>query len=185
MKIRFLILLIAAVIISCSSSNEPKDSEYYVYHSTPFEVIKVYGESGAEIPKSQWDEEINEAYDDFKMNEQLFKIMKFKFEGDSIILNYGDTPMAEEYRRRGDTIFTLANFWGEEFEMPTALQINSNTIEFHNSAMVYIHEFGSSSESGIEIGITDNFMEELGKTKEQLKAGERLAIFSAKYHFKK
>jgi len=185
MKKTILIVLVAFIIGACSSSNEPQESEYYVYHSKSFEMIKVYGEGGAEITKSQWDEKVNEAYDHYKMNEQLFKLMKFKFEGDSIITVYGGTRNANEYRRKGDTIFLVANIWGEEFEIPSALQINSNTLEFSNSGVAYIHEGGSDIELGTELGITDNFMKELGKTKEQLKSEEQLAIFTGKYHFKR
>jgi len=181
MKTTILIVLVALIIGACSSSNEPKDSEYYVYHSTPFEVIKVYGEGGAEIPKSQWDEEIIELYEEYNNAVQAMKLLKYKIDGDSLITKIANEQMSEKYEKRGDTLFVYS-FSFEGF--PTALEIDTRTLEFHYTSYRIEKQGFMMSQTGIEIGMYDTMVGD-STSFQEIKAGDKIAIFAGKFQYKK
>jgi len=188
MKKTILIVLVALIIGACSSSNEPKDSEYYVYHSTPFEVIKVYGEGGAEIPKSQWDAEIMELYKEYQEKVDFQKLSKYYFDGDNLMLVLDNTPYNLNHIKRGDTVYF--SFSGNpdiinDLDIPIALIIDSNTLEFHFNIFLHRGIFGTTGFNSSKLGGYEEFFNIIGKSVDEIAENEILAIFAGKFQYKK
>lgn len=145
LKQLFAIMLLSVLMLACDNANEPSRSSKYEFSSVKFEKCVVYGEGGKVIPKSEWNGDINELYDDYKVKLDGVKLYMFKKSAERILL-YSDFGIIDmEYLMKRDTI--LLNVDEEdEIYMPWGVVINDKTIELHFSVIGY--GIGDVNDSG-------------------------------------
>ncbi len=185
-KVNICILMMLAFLIwGCSDSNKPSDNQDFKYKSTPFELIKVYGENGIEIPQNQWDENTIEIYNDFQTQVNCLKLLSYKFDGDNFISYYNSATDTNPYKMLGDTVVVTRYFGTMKFDIKEAILKNSNTLEFH-----FFTIFSSSNgleikSSGADLDRIDKIIADLPTTISELGSESQFVVFAGKYHFVK
>lgn len=128
-------LLLSLILIACELTNGPEIKDgAYVYSHIESESLTVYAEGGEIVPETDWKGDIATyvTYCTNEMNNELETMKEFTMElKDNKIYTPWVGEIAEfPYKMKGDTIVILLDFSNKEVEMPIALKIDNNTIEY-------------------------------------------------------
>jgi hypothetical protein len=185
-----LIMILALFLFSCgddNSNNPTIDEDMYYFSSIAEEIVEVYTEKGAEYPKSEWEDELVEIYNEFQEQTEFSKKMSYKLT-DSVLTAYAEDKYQDmPILMKGDTIMVpFGEYEGEYYGMNLALIIDENTIEFRE---FYAWEKHHMSYNGTEINnlISNQAeeIEELRKKAKELDEYESIGIFYRRLHYKK
>ena len=184
-----ILLFLALFLFSCgddNSNNPTIDEDMYYFSSISEEIVEVYTEKGAEYPKSEWEDELVEVYNEFQEQTELSKKMSYKLT-DSVLTAYAEDKYQEmPIVMKGDTIMVppLSEYEGEYYGMNLALKIDENTIEFRQFS---IWEEINNNSITVENLISNQSEEidELRNKAKELKENQSIGIFYRRLHYKR
>ncbi len=179
---------LALFLFSCGedNSNNPKiDEDMYYFSSIAEEIVEVYTEKGAEYPKSEWEDELVEVYNEFQEQTEISKKISYKLT-DSVLTAYAEDKYQEmPILMKGDTIMVpLSEYGGEYYGMNLALKIDGNTIEFRE---FYVWKEINNNSITVKNMISNQSEEidELRNRAKELKEYQSIGIFYRRLHYRK